>query len=61
MSANKDVKLLTYVQFHDKDHHNLREKALPEQMFTTPMSGELDVELDIPEYAESLHLEVLSK
>ena len=58
MSGSKDVRLLTYVQFHDKDNHNLRERALPEQTFAPPPTGVLDLDLDIPDYAEALHLEV---
>ncbi|XP_053374571.1 CD109 antigen-like isoform X1 [Mercenaria mercenaria] len=58
ISSKEDVRLVSYVTFHDKDTHKYRAKYLTEQTFAPPPTGILEVSVDPPVNATSLHLEV---
>ena len=58
ISNAEDVRLVSYVKFYDQTSHRYRAQYLAEQMYSPPPTGTLEVIVDPPVNATSLHLEV---
>ena len=58
ISTNRDVRLVTYIKFYDKTVHKDRAHSLPDVMYAPPPTGVLEIDVDPPANAKSLHLEV---
>jgi hypothetical protein len=58
ISSTEDVRLVSYVKFYDETSHRYRAQYLTEQKYSPPSTGTLEVFVDPPVNATSLHLEV---
>ncbi|XP_053374577.1 CD109 antigen-like isoform X2 [Mercenaria mercenaria] len=58
ISSTEDVRLVSYVKFYDSTSHRYRAQYLAERTYTPPPTGILEVSVDPPVNATSLHLEV---
>ncbi|XP_045170199.2 CD109 antigen-like [Mercenaria mercenaria] len=58
ISSTKDVRLVSYVKFYDSTLYRYRAQYLAEQTYAPPPTGVLEVSVDPPVNATSLHLEV---
>ena len=58
ISTDKDVRVVTYIKFYDHNVHKDRAHSLPDVMYAPPPTGMLEIDVDPPSNAKSLHLEV---
>ncbi|XP_060578353.1 CD109 antigen-like isoform X2 [Ruditapes philippinarum] len=58
ISSTEDVRLVSYVKFYDETSHRYRAQYLTEQKYSPPSTGTLEVFVDPPVNATSLHLEI---